>query len=540
MYKVFEIREKNIMRKNLLRADIKVAICYPSIYRVAVSSLGYQLIYFLLNSQEEIACERAVLSSQKGPEPPVKTLESGSPLKFFDIIIFSVHYELDYPNIARMLLASGINPLKHKRGLKDPIVVVGGPPITANPVPLESIADVLYIGEAEYSLLKLVYEIHALENRKDLYKISDIKGVYVPGSETRAQRAWVRDLDKAFHPSSQIIPLSDKSEFQPVFGRAAQLEVTRGCGRGCRFCLLGYSFRPYRERSFPVIESLLKKIIEKNGVLKIVLIGSSLSDYKYLQKLLETCIEENIQASLPALRTDAVEDEVLELIPRLGQRTLTFAPETSIRLRIKLNKPIENSEIIEKTENAVAKGVKNIKLYFLYGVPGESKQDLIEIVELVKRIKNKVKLSKENIRVSINPLIPKAHTPLQWTVIEEVSILRRKRRFLLEKLGSLARVEGYDPFEAQIQALLSLGGSQLGEIVAYVAEAGGGRQAWRKALRRFQINVQKYLEKTIAKEPWSVVDVGVSRDFLEKEYKKFHEGILTPPCSTFCSKCGVC
>ncbi len=540
-YKLIKFDERNVVKKRLSRIKVKVALCYPSIYKVAISSLGYQLLYFILNSEPEIACERVVLSTLSGREPPPKSIESSAPLREFDVVLFSVHYELDYVNIARILISAGINPSRYERKENDPMVIVGGPPVTANPRPLENIADACFIGEAEPSLIELVYEAAEVkQNRESLPKLAEIDGTYVPGVSDRTERVWVKDLDKVLHPTRQILPITEHRELEPVFGKAAQIEVTRGCGRGCRFCLLGYCFRPYRERSLTKIKELVDKTIENSQVDKIVLIGSSLSDYKNLLKLLEYCKEKELSVSLPALRTDAVEDDVLKLMAELGQRTLTIAPESSERIRLKLNKPIENSEIINKCLSAVKLGIRNIKLYFLYGIPGEEKEDFNEIAELVKEIKTRLKLSRENIRVSINPLIPKAHTPLQWIIIEDKSILQKKRAFLEKILKPVSRVEGYSPFDAQIQAILSLGDSSLSEVITYAAKLGGGKSGWRKALSSFSINPQKYLKKMIELKPWSVVETGVKEEYLRKEYEKFLSAEITPACFEKCTQCGVC
>ena len=540
-YKLLKFEEKNVIRKRLSKAYVKVALCYPSVYRVAISSLGYQLLYFMLNSEPDIACERVVVTTLSGEEPPPKSIESLTPLKNFDVVIFSVHYELDYVNIARLLISAGINPLRNERSDTDPVIITGGPPVTANPRPLENIADVCFIGEAELSLIELVYEAAEVKaNRKELAKLTEIKGAYVPGISECTERVWIRNLNTSFHPTRQILPLTEQKELEPIFGKAAQIEVTRGCGRGCRFCLLGYCFRPYRERSIGVAKKLVEEIIDYNSVNKVVLIGSSLSDYSELIRLLEYCKEKNLSVSLPALRTDAVEDKVLELMAELGQRTLTIAPESSERIRLKLNKPIENSEVVNKCLSAVKLGLRNIKLYFLYGVPGEEKKDFKEISELVKEIKNKLKLSRENIRVSINPLIPKAHTPLQWIVIEDKQTLQKKKSFLERILKSYSRVEGYSPLEAQIQAILSLGDSSLSKAIIYAAKAGGGKSGWRRALAFFNINPQKYLEEMIRLKPWNIAKIGVKEEYLLKEYEKFISSEITPTCFEKCTNCGVC
>jgi len=536
------IRELNIVSKNFTKTPVKVALVYPSKYIVAITSLSYHLIYYMLNSLDYVVVEHSVYDEELGVLGD-KTLESNMPLNKFDIIMYTVHYELDYSKIVLSLYNSKI-PL-YNTDRERPIVVIGGPPTTANPQPLSKIADVLIIGEAEEPLKTIVEEhLNSKSKREFLERISGKPGIYTPQVKCEVRRFWVKslNLEGAYQPILHIIPMNKK--FMPVYGPTYLLEASRGCPFKCRFCLLGFNFNPPRHRSLDVLKKLINKGVEANNASKVSLVSSSYFTHPKAKELLEYIIELKLKASIPSIRLDTLDQEALELMVKAGQRTLTIAPETGgEHLRFMLNKGVSNNEIIETARTAENVGFKNLKLYFIYGLPFESLDDVKSIVELVSEISRKTRFRGSSLRVTINPFIPKANTPLQWYPVEHVERLKSKRNLITRELRRLgARVEGYDPKLAVIQTLFSIGGEEATEILIEWSLSGAKYSKFRKLL---SLNYEKFryvfegrsLDEDL---PWSFIVNEDYKKFLKVERELFMRGQLSPACFKGCIRCGVC
>lgn len=523
------LREANIFLKNYSKIDVRGVLVYPSTYPVAVSTLSYHMLYYMTNIREEFAMEHTAYSFKD--ERGVLSIESGQPISKFDMIFYTVHYELDYARIISSMLESGIQPLRKLRS-RGPIIVVGGPPVYANPSALSEIADVIVVGEMEGPIPRIVeksVEIGVEDKDKLIEELGDIEGLYLPSIDVFTGRFYVRDyrLEGAFQPIEQIQPLEE--EYYPVFGRSFLEETSRGCPYACRFCLIGYRFNPPRHKSG---ERILREVIaglESNRVSKVTLISSSYFSNPDSKKVLEKLSELDVEASIPSLRLETLDLEALELMVKLGQKTLTIAPEAGrYAFRSKIGKPIPDSVILDVSSKAKKVGIKNLKLYFIYGFEDEELEDLKAIVELVKNVLSCSNFKSEGqVRVSINPFIPKAGTPLQWLRFEDVERLVEKWRFIKERLrGSRVRVEGLNPKLAKIQAVISMGGPEISRLLIEWASLGGNLAAWRRVEKRYGNLISKVLKPPLepSKLPWAKFYSSEEMEILRKEYERYLGG----------------
>lgn len=512
--------ENNLVIKDTQRVDLRFASCYPNLYRSAMSSLGFHIIYDFLNSREDVYCERAVY-------PYTRTLETGSPLKDFDVVGFSLQYEQDYFNVLKMLQDGGIPVRKNDRTNDDPLVVAGGPCASSNPLPMTDFVDVFLVGEAEVMLDQFIDTYLKLETpRKELDSFLDIEGVYIPDNPVKM--VIVEDMQDAWHPIKQVIPETDDNELIPAFGRAFLLGVSRGCTRGCRFCMAGCMYRPRRETPMDMLLDIAEKCRDSTGLNRVALIGAAVSDYSKIEELCLELMERDFQITTPSLRIESVSGELLTTLKDSGLKTITIAPESTWRIRKGVNKPITDSDIIGVMGKAFNYGF-NVKLYFMLGLPTETREDLDDLVKLIGELE-KIPGRKSALRISINPFIPKPHTPFQW---ENFDFKRIKRdvKYLKNNLKK-SNLKIDSPRMALIQYVLSTGGTELGGIIEESVENKIPLKEWEK------LNPSWSLDDKL---PWDNIDVAVEKSFLKEEYFKALEGDLTPWCETFgCYQCGAC
>ncbi len=519
-------REINAVKKNWRNVALRFGLCYPSLYRVGMSCLAIRLLYELLNSWRDVACERFFFEG----EGPLLSVESSQPPSKFDVLGFSLQYELDYVNFIRMLISSGIPALACERTSDHPIIVAGGPAVTANPEPVAPIVDAVVIGEVEPIIDGLVDALKLGDRERVLEGLSSIDGVYVPKFEEPVRRVWASSLDDAPHAIAQVIPLvSADSSFSPIFGGSFMLEVTRGCRWGCRFCLEGYNYLPMRERSIKAVERILSEGLACTPTDKVVLIGSAAFDHSRFEDLCEHIVSLGLKISVPSMRASALSERLAKILVKGGQRTIAFAPEAgSDCLREVVNKRLSTSEIIDAAKIALDGGFRHVKLYFMIGLPGESLDDVKSIVELAKRIADLGFSAPKSVRLTVSPFIPKAHTPFQWLGLEDTASLRYKFGLLRRMAAKDHRIElrVMRVREAVIQAFLSTSGREAAALMIRVAELGGSLAAWRRAERELGISIEDAVLAGRGVDeplPWDHVDVGVSRAFLVKEHFKAME-----------------
>jgi len=504
------IPELNTIKKDWRKVDIKVALCYPNTYRAGMTGLTVKLLYALLNSREDTLCERFFTPTLR---EGWRSLESNQPLSKFDIVAFTLQYEEDYPNVVRMLLESGIPPRVEARREEDPLVIAGGPCATANPEPLADYIDLFVIGEAEPIMDQLLDEIKISgKPRKHIEELADLEGIYLPYVSDAAERVWIRDLNDALHPLAQQIPLVEEgSPYMPIFGKAFTVEVVRGCNRSCRFCLIGHIWRPKRERSLERVVSIIDEGIKYTPVNKISLIGASLFGYSHLEDLCEAIVSRGFELSVSSLNPESITERLADLLAKGNQRTVTVAPDAATeKMRGVIRKMMEEESLINAAKALLSRGVKQLKMYFMIGLPEEVPEDVAAIAHLSKKVAN-VGYGFRSIHLSINPFIPKPHTPFQWKKPPSVSYVRSCLKLIREELKGDRRfiISMLDPRHAQIQALLSLGDREVGRAIEFVARRGGGLGSWRRAFKECGISLERYIGEKDPKEPmpWDKIRV---------------------------------
>lgn len=518
-------RETNLVK--LTGGRLRFALAYPNSYRVGMSNLGIHIIYELLNSRADTACERFFL-----PEfNQLLSVETQTPLNRFQVVGFAVSFEPDYFNAVKMLRLGKINPCAAERTDLDPIIIAGGACATFNPEPLAEIFDAFVIGEGEVILPPLVdalIDSEHLPRSRRLEKLSQIAGVYVPTFPQKVSRQWVRDLD-AFPAHSTI--LTDDAEFNMYL-----VETARGCGRHCRFCMAGYCFRRPRNRSLDVLKNEIRDA-KKFGK-KIGLMGAAVSDYPQINELCNFILGEGLTMSVASFRADSVTFELVQSLAASGLKTLTIAPEVgSTKMRAVVNKGLTEENIFNAVEFGLRAGIKNFRLYFMVGLPFEELEDVEAIAALTARIK---KFCGRHLTLSVNPFVPKPFTPFQWSPFAGRKYLDAAFKILRGSLKNLRGVEiiSESVREAEIQAILARGDKKISSIVMRSESA----QDFRKNFKSAGLDAESYLRSRSFDEPlpWSFLNQGFSEKYLRDEFNRAAEFKSTPPCFDGCKRCGVC
>jgi radical SAM family uncharacterized protein/radical SAM-linked protein len=576
--------ERNVIRKDWQTVGLKVALAFPDLYEIGTSHFGLQILYHLLNQEADILAERVYAPAEdmeaelRAAELPLGALESGRPLADFDIIGFSLLYELNYTNILNMLDLAGLKFWAKERQERDPLVIGGGP-CAVNPEPVADFFDAIVVGDGETVTLEMMRVWQQWKRggggKADLLKSwAAIEGVYVPsmyvvtydgadlpvtqakpGAPERVRRALVADLDAAVFPDAPILPFG-----RPVHDRL-RLEISRGCTRGCRFCQAGMIYRPVRERSPATLLDLTTKALANTGYEDLSLLSLSTSDYacigELMARLMSGCAHDHVAVSLPSLRAGTLTPELMALIKAVRKTGFTIAPEAgSDRLRRVINKNITEADIIDTVENAFSLGWRVIKLYFMIGLPTESQTDLVAMVDLVKRLKAiKGKSNRGGkINVSVTTFIPKAHTPFQWAPQINMETSREKLRWIKEQLKLPGvQVKWQDPAVSVIEGLWARGDRRLAPLLVAAHEAGCKFDGWsdKFSLRRWQAAFevtgidpafysqrQRDLEEAL---PWDHIDTRVDKSFLQDEW---HHGQVEEQIDDCrdgeCHQCGAC
>lgn len=523
-------------------ADIRVALAYPNTYYVAMSNLGWQLVYALINKRSDSLCERVCL-----PDISTKTylssLESNIPLNQFDIVGFSVSFEHDYLNLLKMLELGGIELEKNKRDEQFPLVIAGGVCAFMNPEPLADFIDAFVLGEAEEVLYEFIdtYKTgkQSGESKESiLYRLAKIPGIYVPqfyqvayrpdgkiaqivsekGLPGQLQVRVVQDLNNWTGNSQLFSPHTE-------FNDTCLVELSRGCARRCYFCLLGSLYQPYRPRGMDQISDMVNKA-QKLGK-KIGLLGAAASDYPYLDKICRN-LDKNLALSISSLRADSLASNLLQTLFSSGQKSVTLAPEAgSERLRTFINKGLSENDILGAVNQIAAIGFLNFKLYFMLGLPSEESGDVQAIIELCLKIKEIVLKHARSrgkmgrIVLSISSFVPKPHTPFQWLPMEREKNLKDKLKFIKKSLAKEGNIKvlGESPRQAFIQGLLSRGDRRMGKLLLEVYKLNGN---WKKGIKATGISPDFYLyrQKSIDEIlPWQFLQSQKLKTYLHRLYK---------------------
>lgn len=511
--------EKNIFQKNIKSIDIRMGLAYPNIYKTAMSSLGYNILYNQINEREDCWCERIIF-----PNP--KSIESNTPSKYFDIISFTIQFEEDYFNVLNMLKNAEIPLKREDRNESDPLIIAGGPCATANPMPISDYIDLFVIGEGETVIDNILdtYQNHG----KNLEKYLEIESIYIPKYNNNTKINIIQNMDDAYHITEPIVSKSDDENYQTIFNNSIILNVSRGCTRGCRFCMSGYLYRPMRETEYKKLIDIAIKNRENTDINKITLIGAAVSDYHNLENLISGLEKEGFQISTPSLRIESITKETLASLKKSGLKTITLAPESTEELRKVINKEILEEKIFTVIKNAVELDFK-IKLYFLIGIPGETMDDIKELCQYMKNIAE-MHNSIKNVKFSVNPLIPKPHTPLQWEPYDFKDI-KKKTRYINKEMRKY-NIKCESPKKGLIQYILSCGNRSIGAIIEKSLTKQPTLKEWRELLPEYDIDDSL---------PWDNIDVGVNKRFLKIENKRLRNLKQTPWCEESpCYNCGSC
>ncbi|BCR03969.1 radical SAM protein [Desulfuromonas versatilis] len=544
-----------------------MALVYPNTYHHAMSNLGFLTVHHLLNSREDSLCERFFLPDPEDLEEhrktgyPLFSLESGRFLEDFDVVAFSIPFENDYLNLPEIFELGRLPLFASQRDDRYPLLLCGGVCAFLNPEPLAEIMDAFAVGEAEQILPALLGTLGGFEGTREelLQALTEQPGLYVPslyqvsyhpegtvaamtpepGVPGRVRRQWVADLDAA--PSRSFIQ-TEATEF----GDMALTEVSRGCSRGCRFCAAGYLYLPPRERSLANLTGQVEAGLCSRE--KVGLVGAAVSDYHEIAALNEAIRERGGKISVSSLRIDSLSAEEVAALAGSGHRTVALAPEAgSQRMRDLINKGIDEAQILRAVALLAAGGIINLKLYFLIGLPGESDEDLDELLELTARIREawlaegKKRGRLGTITLSVNPFIPKPFTPLQWSGMDTEKSLEKKMRRIRSAIARMPNTEViFESLRAAVlQAFLSRGDRRIAEALPLLA-AGKNLKA---ACRELGLDPAFYVTRERGEDelfPWEVIDQGFARDYLYQEYLRGLEGKFTPRCSAGCRRCGVC
>lgn len=568
-YKDQLAQESGAVIMPLGRKRYAFGLVYPNDYYIGMSNLGFQIIYKTINEQANFACERAFLPNRELEEEyirsktPLLTMENQRPLYNMDIIGFALSFEMDYFNFLRCMKLAKIPLRSSDRTDMDPLIIIGGPCATFNPEPLADFADVFVIGEGENTVQDIlaVYEAKKEEKctkEEILLHLAKLDGVYVPRfyepiynedgtlSEFVPQadvpkvitRQWVHNLDGT---QGETVVMTPDTEF----GKLYLIEVARGCGRHCRFCMAGYSFRNPRVRSLEEVKSSVLRA--KPHMNKVGLMGAAISDYPWIDELSAFIREQDMTLSVASLRADSLTDGLASALADSGQKTITLAPEAATRkLRQVINKGITEQDLYQATELAIEKGIKNVKLYIMIGLPYETDEDIDAIIELAKNLQSFMRQhgSKGLLTLSVNPFIPKPFTPFQWLPMAERKSVENKLKHLQKSLQAEKKIQVLieSPKEAYVQGVLSRGDRRLGEVLISAIEAGGSK-AFIRALKNIGLTEDFYLYRTRDRQevfPWSHIDIKVTTDYLWKELENAQNRIHTIRCFDGCRRCGVC
>jgi len=548
-------------------AEQKVAIVYPNTYFVGMSNLGLHIIYEEINLRNDSVCERIFLPEKKELEAydktktPLMSVETQRPMHQFDVVAFDVTFEMDYFHIPLMLRHGRVPVMSEERTSFDPIVIAGGPCATFNPEPFADFIDAFIIGEGEGIVTAVLERIRKGrengESREEtIAGLAQIDGVYVPALYTPQYDENDRFVG---YDIADGAPKIIRRHFEPLtsggetviatnfteFGAMYIIEVARGCGRHCRFCMAGYCFRVPRVRPLDILKEGVDRA-EKLGK-KVGLMGAAISDYPEVDELVTYIRSKDMRYSCASLRADSLTQAVVDGLAESGQKTITIAPETgSGRLRRVINKGISEENLRTAAQLSAKSGIQHMRLYIMIGLPTETDEDIDAIIGLAERTQAHMAEvgCKGRLTLSINPFIPKPFTPFQWMAMDHQKSVEKKLQYIKKSLQKNRRIEVLveSPKEAYIQGVLARGDRRLGKVLAACA-LDRGSKSFKSEMKKAGLDMDdcNYRERNFNDYlPWSHLDMGLRDGYLEQEWQRAVDEAYTPPCMEGCKRCGVC
>ena len=574
--------EYNSIVKDWDTAGVRMAFAFPDVYEIGMSHLGGRILYSCVNEHSHHLMERTYApwpdmeKALRAQGLPLYTLESFRPLSDFEVVGFSLQYELSISNVLNMLDLGGITVLTAERGEAEPIIVAGGP-VAFNPEPYTDFFDAFMIGDGEEQIIEFldcIESCRGCSRRVTLKALAGLKGVYVPafyhaeyyadgrlkafsptetGIPERVTKCLLYDLDAAHYPLKPILPYLEITHDRAV------LEVMRGCYRGCRFCQAGMVYRPVRQRRLATLEVQAQAQLESSGYEEISLSSLSTLDYPQLEPLVRHLIcnygEQGVGVSLPSSRVDAFSVELANEVQKVRKTTLTLAPEAgSQRMRDVINKNLSVEQIHQATEAAFRSGWNSLKLYFMYGLPGEREEDLDGILQLLEEIRDIGRRHSRRtveLRASIAAFVPKAHTPFQWAIQERREQLEEKKRHMLARRMKNIKISFHDSPTSVLEGIFARGDRRLGAVI-YCAWQKGCRfdgwtehfryELWEQAMAECGFDPTFYTSRGREEQellPWDFIDSGVSKVFLWREWQCAAAERVSQDCREHCMACGL-
>ncbi len=580
--------ELNSVVKDKNSVDIRYAFCFPDTYEIGMSHLGMKILYGLVNAREDSWCERVFAPDvdmekvMRENNIPLYGLESGDSIAQFDLIGFTMQYELSNTNVLNMLDLAGLPVRSKDRTSLTPIVIAGGACV-CNAEPMAEFFDITLPGDGEEVTNELIdllkeYKAKGASKREFLEAAAQIKGVYVPslyeveynedntvksvtatcGAPEKVEKRNVADLDSMYSPSDFVVP------FLEVVHDRTTVEIFRGCIRGCRFCQAGFINRPLREKSPAAVEAQCRSICDNTGYDEISLCSLSTSDYRGLETLIRNMlpwtIEQKINIALPSLRADNFPKELMEQLNAVRRSGLTFAPEAGTqRLRDVINKNITEEEVLTTAAQAFAGGWTAVKLYFMIGLPTETEEDIRGIADLAQAVvdeyyknENKPKGKSVNVSISVASLVPKPFTPFQWEPQDKPEVLIEKQNFLISCVKTRkVNVSSHVPWTSFLEGVFARGDRRLADVIETAWKKGCKFDGWEEHLDRNkwmeafeEVGIDPFFYTARKREydeilPWDHMDYGVTKKFLVSESKKAHAGETTACCREKCAGCGA-